>query len=56
MDKVMAQIKRFMEDEEGASAVEHGVLATFIVIVCAVAVSAMGVKFADAFGSPGDRL
>lgn len=53
MDKITTELKRFIQDEQGASAVEHGVMATLIVLACALAVSAMGIELAGAMGSAG---
>jgi len=42
-------IKRFMKDEEGATAVEYGVLVALIIAVCVVIISVLGNRINDAF-------
>ena len=43
------QIQNFLKDEEGATAVEYGVLVAMIIAVCIVAISGIGGSIGDAF-------
>jgi Flp pilus assembly pilin Flp len=49
MDEVKYQVKRFLRDEEGIAAAEYGILATLVLMICIVTVSAIGLGVADAF-------
>lgn len=40
---------RFMQDEEGATAVEYGVLVALIIAACIVAIQGIGGKVSGAF-------
>lgn len=42
MEKLMTQVKQFVQDEEGASAVEYGVLVALIIVVCIATIKAIG--------------
>lgn len=42
-------VKRFLKDEEGATAVEYGVLIALIIAVCIIVISVIGTKIESAF-------
>lgn len=48
--------KRLLNDEEGATAIEYGLLAALISVGIIVAVSSIGGQIADAFDSIDDQL
>ncbi|HEY8608153.1 MAG TPA: Flp family type IVb pilin [Noviherbaspirillum sp.] len=49
-------VMQFMRDEEGAAAVEYGLLAALIAVVVVVAVSAVGSQVCQAFKTIAERL
>ena len=49
MEKFVEKMKALLKDEEGASAVEYGVLVAGIIAVCIVVIFAIGVKIDAAF-------
>jgi pilus assembly protein Flp/PilA len=49
-------LKRFIRDEEGAAAVEYGLLAALIAVVVVVAVSAVGNRLCETFKTVATRL
>ncbi len=51
-----ASVKRFIRDEEGAAAVEYGLLAALIAVVVAVAVSTVGNRLCETFKTIATRL
>ncbi|MEN3291489.1 MAG: pilus assembly protein Flp/PilA [Burkholderiales bacterium] len=53
---IFAGIKRFIRDEEGAAAVEYGLLAALIAVVIVVAVSAVGSHVCQTFVTIARRL
>ena len=46
---IFAGIERFIHEEEGATAVEYGLLAALIAVVIVVAVSAVGNRVCETF-------
>ena len=46
---MMSFMKKFISDEEGATAVEYGVLIALIIAVCIVVIWAIGSKVNSAF-------
>lgn len=42
MKKFMSQVQRFMESEDGPTAVEYAVMLALIIVVCLVAIGALG--------------
>ncbi len=48
--------KKFIQEEEGATAVEYAVMLVLIIIVCIVAVTAIGNRANDAFGNVANAL
>jgi pilus assembly protein Flp/PilA len=51
-----AGVKRFIRDEEGAAAVEYGLLAALIAVVVVAAVSSVGNKLCETFKSVASAL
>lgn len=54
--KFFAGFKQFMTDEEGATAVEYGLLAALIAVVIVVAVSTVGNRLCETFRTVAQRL
>ena len=52
----MSQIKCFIHDESGATAIEYGLVAAFIGIAIIGAVTSVGSSIAGVFGSIGSTL
>ncbi len=50
------RIQKFMRDEEGASAVEYGVLIALIIAICVVVISVLGGRVNQAFVTTRDAL
>lgn len=56
MKEILAVFKRLLRDEEGATAVEYGVLVALIIAVCVVIIGVLGGMINDAFQSVVDEL
>ncbi len=56
MKTLMNQIKTFVNDEEGASAVEYGLLIAGIAAVVMVAIYAIGTALQAKFQAVADKL
>lgn len=56
MNEIVSQIKHFMQDEEGASAVEYGVLVALIIVVCIAMIQLVGQKVNNAFNTVANKL
>ena len=52
----MKQIKAFLQDESGATAIEYGLLAALISIAALAAMSTVGTKVSTAFSKGGSAL
>ena len=50
------QIRNFLKDEEGATAVEYGVLVAMIIAVCIVAISGIGKSIGEAFSDVDEKI
>lgn len=48
--------KRFMQEEEGATAVEYAVMIVLIIVVCLTAVTLLGEKVNNAFQNVATRM
>ena len=48
--------KRFIQEEEGATAVEYAVMIVLIIVVCLVAVSLLGNKVNNAFNAVATNM
>lgn len=49
-------IKNFLQDEEGATAIEYGLIAGLIAVVIIAAVSALGTEIKVAFENIGEAI
>jgi pilus assembly protein Flp/PilA len=56
MQKLIAQAKRFIRDEEGATMVEYGLMVALIAIVCITAVTTIGTSLNSIFSDIGNSL
>jgi pilus assembly protein Flp/PilA len=54
--QIFSEIKHFIRDEEGAAAVEYGLLAALIAVVVVVAVSTVGNRVCETFRTVATRL
>jgi pilus assembly protein Flp/PilA len=54
--KKMESLKKFLLDEEGASAIEYGLLAGLIALLIIVAVTGVGTKLNELFTAVDDGL
>ena len=52
----MKFIKKFRKDEEGATAIEYGLIAALIAVAIIGAVSALGSGTAETFNTIADKL
>jgi pilus assembly protein Flp/PilA len=51
MEKLLQRIAQFLKAEEGPTAVEYAVMLALIVVVCLVAITAMGTAANKVFGN-----
>lgn len=56
MEKLWAEIMAFIRDEEGATAVEYGVLIALIIAVCIVVIQTIGTKINTAFSKVASTI
>lgn len=52
----MKQFSRLMRDESGATAIEYGLIAALIAIVCIAAMTSVGTQLRDTFTSVSTSL
>jgi pilus assembly protein Flp/PilA len=52
----MKKLLKFLKDEEGAAAVEYGVLVALIIAICIVLIKAVGGKVQTAFSTVNTNL
>ena len=52
----MKRLISFLKDEEGATAIEYGLLAALIAIVMAVGATTVGINLNTLFGNVGGKL
>ena len=50
------QIRNFLKDEEGATAVEYGVMVALIIAVCIAAIYGIGTQVSASFSDVKDQL
>jgi len=53
---MLAMISRLMRDEDGATAVEYGLIAALIIIVCIVAITTLGTQLNVTFSTIANAL
>lgn len=56
MKNLYFDIQRFMNDEEGVTAIEYALIASLIAVVIITAVAATGNKVCDVFASIATKL
>lgn len=56
MDKLILATRRFLREEEGATAIEYGLMAALIAVVIITAVAAIGTQLNITFTCIGDSL
>ena len=56
MKKFMSQVQRFMESEDGPTAVEYAVMLALIIVVCLVSIGMLGTTANSAFQNINDKL
>jgi len=56
MKKLLAKTQAFIRDEEGASAVEYGLLIAGIAVAVMAAIYAIGTNLNSTFNSVADKL
>ena len=49
-------IKQFINDEEGATAIEYGLIAALIAVACIAALGAVGNQLSSTFGGVDNKL
>ena len=54
--KLLARIRRFRKSEDGATAIEYGLIAALIAVVIIVAVTTVGTELNETFSLIGDKL
>lgn len=53
---MIAQLKSFLKNEDGATAIEYGLIAALIGVVIIVAVGQVGTGISDTFTTIADKL
>ncbi len=53
---MLAALSRLMRDEAGATAVEYGLIAALIIVICIAAITVIGTQLNKTFGSIGAAL
>ena len=56
MKKLISGIQRFLRDEEGATAIEYGLIAALISVVIMAAVALIGTRLNTVFCAVANRL
>ncbi len=56
MSTMILSMKRFIRDENGATAIEYGLIAALIAVVIIIAVSAAGTQVANTFCAVANSL
>lgn len=54
--KLHALIRRIRKNEDGATAIEYGLIAALIAVVIIVAVTTVGTELNDTFSTVGNKL
>jgi pilus assembly protein Flp/PilA len=55
MTKVTAGVVRFLKREDGPTAVEYAVMLALIIVVCIVAITALGTNASQTFSYVGSK-
>jgi pilus assembly protein Flp/PilA len=56
MSKLFQQVKQFVRDEDGVTAIEYGLIAALIAVVIITAVKAVGTDLNSVFTTVGTEL
>jgi pilus assembly protein Flp/PilA len=56
MDKIVQYVKQFLNDEEGVTAIEYGLIAALIAVVIIAAVQLIGVNLNLVFNEVATKL
>ena len=56
MNAILMWLKNFMSDEEGATAVEYGVLIALIIALCVVIIAVLGKQIREGFSQVSAAL
>ena len=56
MDRLIRSLVRFLKSEDGPTAVEYAVMLALIIVVCLVAITALGSTTSQTFNTVTDRL
>lgn len=56
MNALITNIKRFVNDEDGVTAIEYGLIAALIAVVIITAVTTVGSQLATTFSKIGSSL
>lgn len=56
MAKLLRPLVRFLKKEDGPTAVEYAVMLALIIVVCLVAITALGSTTSQTFSTVTDRL
>ncbi len=56
MKKVLAGVRRFFAEEDGATAVEYAVMVALIVVVALTAIQTLGTQVRDTFDDVADEI
>ncbi len=54
--QLIQRFKQFIRDEEGVTAIEYGILAALIIVVCVVAITLVGTNLNVIFSSIAAKL
>ena len=54
--KLLSRIRRFRKSEDGATAIEYGLIAALIAVVIIVAVTTVGTELNETFSTVGKKL
>ena len=52
----MSKLMRFIKDEEGVTAIEYGIIAALIIVVCLGTIATVGTNLSGVFGTVGGKL
>jgi len=53
---MLAALSRLVRDEDGATAIEYGLIAALIIVVCIVAITTLGTQLNITFSTIGNAL
>ena len=56
MGQIIANVRRFLADEDGPTAVEYAVMLSLIVVVCLSAITTIGTKASSVFSKVANSI